>query len=599
LAPRLKTALRNRPLNEYVRKRDFARTPEPKPKSASHRAGAFVVQKHAARRLHYDLRLELDGVLKCWAVTRGPSLTVGQKRLAVRTEDHPVDYLHFEGNIPKGEYGGGSMIVWDSGRWIPEGDPHKGLTKGHLAFSLGGSRLKGRWHLVRIRPRANERPEPWLLIKSEDEFVRRVGDPEITDQEITSQISGQTNDELAVTGDLRNDHKARARAAGRRKIVLPDISKIRGARKGLLPTFLEPSLAAPCERPPSGAKWIHEIKHDGYRMQARIDGGRTQLFTRKALDWTSRFRSIAEALGQLGVGSALIDGEVVVEDATGISSFNYLQADLKAGRQDRLRYFAFDLLYCDGFDLTKATLLDRKDVLQRLLAGLAQSSAIRFSEHLETDGPTMLAHTCRFGLEGIISKRKDLPYRPGRGEHWLKAKCLQSQEFVILGYVASTAASGTIGSLPLGYYSNGGLVYAGRVGTGWAADLARSLRTELDKIKASRPALRKALPAGAEKGVVWTEPRLVCAVEYREWTHDGLIRQASFKGSKVGPVIAELRAAGFNSPGAIARELNARGVRALLGGLWHGYQVRQVLARLSGREWQRKAEGRTQQFHTR
>ena len=533
MAPHSKTAkpgARNKPLNEYVRKRDFARTPEPQPEPAGNAAGAFVVQKHAARRLHYDLRLELDGVLKSWAVTRGPSLTVGEKRLAVRTEDHPVEYLDFEGNIPKGEYGGGSMIVWDRGRWRPEGDPHKGLTKGHLAFSLEGTRLKGRWQLVRVRPRAGEKTEPWLLIKSEDEFSRRVGEPEITEQETISPISGRTNEELAAGGELREDHKARATTAGRSKIVLPDISKIRGARKGLLPTFLEPSLASPCEKPPSGPKWVHEIKHDGYRMQVRIDGRTIQLFTRKALDWTNRFRSIVDALGKLGLGSALIDGEIVVEDATGISSLNNLQADLKAGRQDRLRYFLFDLLYCDGFDLTKAALLDRKDLLQHILAGLPQNVPIRFSEHLETDGPTMLAHSCRFGLEGIISKRKDLPYRPGRGEHWLKAKCMQGQEFVILGYVASTAARGAVGSLPLGYYSDGQLVYAGRVGTGWSADLARSLRVELDRIKAKKPALCKSLPAGAEKGVSWAEPRLICGIEFRDWTHDGLIRQASFKG---------------------------------------------------------------------
>jgi bifunctional non-homologous end joining protein LigD len=553
--------VRKKALTDYARKRDFARTPEPEPKPASHEAGAFVVQRHAARRLHYDLRLELDGVLKSWAVTRGPSLTLGEKRLAVRTEDHPVAYLDFEGNIPKGEYGGGSMIIWDRGRWLPEGDPHKGLAKGHLAFSLEGARLKGRWHLVRMLPRAGEKTEPWLLIKSEDEFSRGVGEPEITDQETTSQISGRTNEELAAKGELREDHEARAGAAMRRKIALPDIGRIRGARKGLLPTFLEPSLASPCEKPPNGPKWIHEIKHDGYRMQARIDGRTIALFTRKALDWTDRFRSIADGLGKLGLGSALIDGEVVVEDTTGISSLNNLQADLKAGRQDRLRYFAFDLLYCDGFDLTKATLLDRKDLLAHLLAGLEPTSPIRFSEHLETDGPTMLAHSCRFGLEGIISKRKDLPHRPGRGEHWLKAKCMQSQEFVILGYVASTAASGAIGSLPLGYFSDGELVYAGRVGTGWSADLARSLRTELDTIKAARPALRKPLPAGAEKGVVWAEPRLVCAIEYRDWTHDGLIRQASFKGLREDKAAEDIAIEAPRKRPKFRAESNTEGVK--------------------------------------
>ena len=304
-----------------------------------------------------------------------------------------------------------------------------------------------------------------------------------------------------------------------------------------------PARARACSRPFSsrawrrratsrraGDNWIHEIKHDGYRIEARIDGGKVRLLTRNALDWTARFRGIADALAQLGLGSALVDGEIVVEDTSGISNLSHLQADLQAGRRDRFRYFTFDLLYCEGFDLTKATLLDRKDLLAQIIAGLPHNSPIRLSEHLETDGPTMLAHTCRFGLEGIISKRKDLPYRPGRGHHWFKAKCMQSQEFVILGYVPSTAASGAVGSLPLGYYSDGGLVYAGRVGTGWSASVATSLRKELDKIKAGKPALRKPLPAGAEKGVVWAEPRLVCVVEYRDWSRDGMIRQASFKG---------------------------------------------------------------------
>jgi bifunctional non-homologous end joining protein LigD len=517
-------------LDAYAARRDFARTPEPKPAPAASAGAGFVVQKHDARRLHYDLRLELDGTLKSWAVTRGPSLTVGEKRLAVRTEDHPIEYLAFEGNIPRGEYGGGSMIVWDRGQWRPEGDPHKGLAKGHLAFELDGARLKGRWHLVRMRRKPGEKAEPWLLIKSEDAFARPPGSPEITDEEATSQVSGLTNQELAAGGEVRADHRARASAARARKLMLPDISRIGGARKGLLPTFLEPSLTSPCEKPPSGPRWVHEIKYDGYRIQARIDGRTVRLLTRKALDWTDRFTAIADALRRLDLGSALIDGEIVVEDDHGISSFPDLQADLSAGRQDRMRYFMFDILYCDGFDLAGTTLVDRKALLQQIVAGAPEPSPLRFSEHLETDGPTMLEHTCRFGLEGIVSKRADLPYRPGRGEHWLKAKCLLGDEFLILGYVVSTAATRTVGSLPLGYYREGKLHYAGRVGTGWSADQAKALWTELETIRGPRPALAKPLPAGADKGVVWAQPRLVCEVEYRGWTHDGLIRQSSFKG---------------------------------------------------------------------
>ncbi len=517
-------------LEKYAQKRDFGRTPEPGISIRGSGGRDFVVQMHAARRLHYDLRLELDGVLKSWAITRGPSLTLGEKRLAVRTEDHPVDYLDFEGNIPKGEYGGGSMIVWDRGRWKPEADPHQGLQKGHLAFFLEGTRLKGLWHLVRIRPRRGEKTEPWLLMKADDEFARQPGDREITEEETTSYLSGRTNAELAAAGDIRADHAARGRVAKARRRLLPDVGKISGARKKLLPAFHEPSLASPCETPPSGPKWIHEIKHNGYRMQARIDGPSIRLLTRKALDWTDRFASVAGAIKKIGLASGLLDGEVVVEDSSGITSFNNLQADLKAGRQDRFRYFVFDLLYCEGFDLTKAALIDRKNLLLQILAGLPAGSPIRFSEHLEVDGPTMLEHSCRFGLEGIISKRKDQPYRSGRGDHWLKSKCIDRQEFVILGYVPSTADSRSVGALALGYHADGRLVYAGRVGTGWSAAQARSLREDLEAIIAKKPQLANHLPAGAEKGVRWVEPRLVGEIEFREWTHDRLLRAASFKG---------------------------------------------------------------------
>lgn len=506
------------PLAEYARKRDFTRTPEPKGKAKTESAGAFVVQKHDARRLHFDLRLELDGVLKSWAITRGPSLTLGEKRLAVRTEDHPVEYLDFEGTIPKGEYGGGSMIVWDRGRWSPDGDPRKGLAKGHLAFALEGSRLKGRWHLVRMRAKPGEKSEPWLLMKSEDEFARRPGDPEITDEEMTSYVSGRTNAELAAS-----ETKSR-------KQPLPDISGIGGAKKRSLPVFVEPALATLADKPPTGAKWVHEIKHDGYRLQARIDGGKVKLLTRKSLDWTDRFKRIAGALGELRLGSALIDGEAVVEDESGFSSFSALQIALKDGRQERMRYHAFDLIYLDGFDLTGAALVDRKALLQKVLSGVSPSSPIRFSEHLETDGPTMLEHSCRLGLEGIISKRLDAPYRSGRGESWLKSKCRESQEFVILGYVPSTAATKSVGSLVLGYYADGKIQYAGRVGTGWSTAVAAALWKELDKIRAKKPAFSKVLPAGAEKDVVWVEPRLVCEIEFSDWTHDDVVRQASFKG---------------------------------------------------------------------
>jgi bifunctional non-homologous end joining protein LigD len=525
-----KSAERRDPLKDYARKRDFTRTAEPKPKRGKGDGRQFVVQKHDARRVHYDLRLELGGTLKSWAVTRGPSLIAGEKRLAVRTEDHPMQYLDFEGNIPKGEYGGGAMIVWDRGRWEAASDPEKGLAKGHLDITLDGNRLKGRWHLVRMRRRPGEKSEPWLLIKADDEFARHAGEPDITDEETTSAVSGRTTQELAAVGELRRDHAGRAKVIAARKTAPPDASGVRGARKGILPAFLEPSLPQLTDKAPSGAKWVHEIKYDGYRVQARIDGSNVRLLTRKGLDWTSRFPSIATALKKLDLSAALIDGEIVVEDSAGIPSFSLLQAELATPRGDRFRYFVFDLLYCEGFDLTQATLADRKALLQQIVGGLPENSPIRFSEHLAQDGPTMFEHACRLGLEGIVSKRVDLPYRPGRGEHWRKVKGMLRQEFVIIGYVPSTTAKGTVGALLTGYFDGGTLHYAGRVGTGYSSDQARSLRDALDKIATAKPKLGNALPAGAEKGVRWAKPRLVCEVEYRGLSADRIIRQSAFKG---------------------------------------------------------------------
>jgi bifunctional non-homologous end joining protein LigD len=302
-----------------------------------------------------------------------------------------------------------------------------------------------------------------------------------------------------------------------------------GARRARMPAFVEPSLALLVDKPPSGPQWVHEIKFDGYRIQARVDGDIIRLLTRKALDWTKRFPTIADALGGLDVDKALLDGEVVSEDEQGIPHFSHLQADLKSGRRDRLRYHVFDLLYLDGLDLTGATLLDRKSLLERLLRRAPAGSPLRCSEHSEENGATMLKHACQMGLEGIVSKRKDLPYRSGRGEHWLKIKCVQAQEFVVAGYVPSTAGADMVGSIVLGYYEDGKLVHAGRVGTGWSHKLSRALRDAIEKEHTPKPPFAKSL-RGAEKGVRWAQPKLVCEIEFRGWTADGLIRQGSFKG---------------------------------------------------------------------
>lgn len=513
------------PLRAYRDRRAFDRSPEPRGSDRTLErppaSSRFVVQKHDARRLHYDLRLELHGVLKSWAVTRGPSLVPGDRRLAVHTEDHPLDYLAFEGVIPAGEYGGGTMIVWDQGRWRPEGDPREALARGRLTFTLEGRRLRGRWHLVRTRAKGTR--ENWLLIKSDDEHARAPGEPDILDEATTSLLSGRTNDELATSGDVRPDHAARARAP---RAARPP----RGARKALLPTFVAPCLAQLVEAAPSGPGWLHEIKFDGYRLQARVDGAAVRLLTRKGLDWTERFAPVATAMRELGLASALLDGELVVEDDAGVSSFTDLQADLKAGRTDRLVYYAFDLLYLDGADLRSLPLERRKEALELALDDLPAGGVVRLSEHLEDDGEALIRHACRMGLEGIVSKRADSPYRSGRTGDWRKAKCTHRQEFVVAGYVPSSTSRKAVGSLVLGAYRAGRLVHAGRVGTGFTAATATALWEELQALALPTPPFPGSLPREAGQNVRWARPELVAEVEYRGWTADGLLRHAAYKG---------------------------------------------------------------------
>jgi bifunctional non-homologous end joining protein LigD len=517
-------------LAAYRAKRDFSITSEPKAKRGKAQGDRFVVQKHDARRLHYDLRLELDGVLKSWAVTRGPSLVPGEKRLSVHTEDHPLNYINFEGVIPAGQYGGGTMIVWDQGRWIPEGDPHADYARGRLTFTLEGERLKGKWHLVRTRGEPGEKNEQWLLLKSDDEAARTSEDPDILEEETTSLKSGRTIEELAAQGDIRVDHAAREKVARSRSEKSPRPSKVKGAKKGILPPFVEPALAQLVESAPRGGNWLHEIKLDGYRIQARIDGGQVQLLTRKGLDWTAKFKPVAKALKDLKVPSGLLDGEIVVEDEAGVSSFSTLQQELKGGNGERFVYYVFDLLYLDGEDLRKAALADRKAALRLLFDDLPQGGVIRFSDHLEEDGATLVRHACRMGLEGIISKRADQPYRSGRGDDWVKSKCTQRQELVIAGYLPSSASKKAVGSLVMGVYEAGKLVPVGRVGTGFTSEVAGALYKTFTAIEMKASPFASKLPAATSRGVKWVRPELVAEVEFRGWTQDGMVRQGSFQG---------------------------------------------------------------------
>jgi bifunctional non-homologous end joining protein LigD len=519
-------------LARYRAKRDFTKTAEPSGGTTSEAGQRFVVHKHAARRLHYDLRLELDGALKSWAVTKGPSLVPGEKRLAVHVEDHPIDYGTFEGTIPEGEYGAGEVIVWDRGTWTPVGDPHRGYAKGHIEFRLDGEKLTGCWHLVRMGDRdRRKRPDNWLLIKSDDDAARSPGDADILEQQPQSVVTGRTIEDVAREAPKPKVRRAR-RTAPETPAAPPrvEVEKLRGAVKSPLPLFIEPCLATPQAKPPKGTRWVHEIKFDGYRLQARIERGRVRLATRSGQDWTSKFGTrLIEALQQLAVASALLDGELVVVDESGVSDFSALQADLSEGHTNRFVLYLFDLMHLDGFDLRRVALVERKGVLQCLLGPAPPQGAVRYGEHFEEDGDLLFKHACRLGLEGIVSKVRTAPYRSGRGRNWLKSKCSQRQEFVIVGYLPSTASRRMVGSLVLGYYRDGRLTYAGRVGSGFSESVARDLWERLELLRVTEPPLDGVPPEQARR-VRWVAPRLVAEVEYGSWTTDNVLRHAVFKG---------------------------------------------------------------------
>ncbi|MER8428104.1 DNA ligase D [Mesorhizobium sp. M1403] len=511
-------------LEQYHAKRDFKKTAEPAGKLARGKkaepGGIFVIHKHAATRLHYDLRLEHGGVLWSWAVTRGPSLDPHEKRLAVHVEDHPIDYAPFEGTIPKGQYGGGSVIVWDEGTWVPEGDPAKGMKKGHINFELHGHKLHGAWHLVRLKPRPGEKRDNWLLIKSDDAAARPGED--ILQEAPQSVKSGLTIEEVGE-GKTADGKKPRVWQSDR-----PAAGKAKAVAARRL-EFVEPALATLERDAPPGKDWLHEVKFDGYRMQAQLAGTEVRLLTRTGLDWTDKFGgSIIAALGGLKCTDAVIDGEIVVLADNGVSSFSLLQQDLSAGRTDRFIYYVFDLLQLNGQDIRSEPLVERKERLRSLLAGQTEEQAVRFSDHFAEPGKIMLEHACRLGLEGVVSKRADAPYRSGRVPSWVKSKCTARQEFVIGGYMPSDKTGRGLRSLLVGYHEGGKLRYAGRVGTGFTAKSTNELKKRLDALKTTTSPFDSAVPRG--KGLVWVKPELVGEVEFRSWTSDRIIRHASFQG---------------------------------------------------------------------
>jgi bifunctional non-homologous end joining protein LigD len=565
-------------LSRYRAMRNFDVTAEPrggadknKKKSASDKDSQlpFVIQKHAATRLHYDFRLGWRGVLKSWAVTKGPSYYPGDKRLAVQVEDHPMEYGGFEGIIPQGQYGGGTVMLWDHGTWTPHGDVDEGLATGRLKFTLHGEKLRGDWALIRMGGKAAEEKKPnWLLIKEHDGKERGPDDPPVTEEEPDSVVTGRDLDAIAENQDhvwgsqgsrRQKETKETPVRPSRKKSAAPfqsggnHLSKhpsktapvlsldgeLKGTPKESLPKFVPPQLALQVAEAPNGSEWIHELKLDGYRIQGRLEGHRGKksssatLITRGGLDWTHRMPDIARALAELPVQSALLDGEVVVFDEQGKTSFADLQAAFQEGKKKRLTYVVFDLLHLNGHNLRGLPLAQRKRILEQVLArvpGHEEDAAIlHYSEHLGAHGGEVFKKACQLGAEGIVSKKVSAPYSSGRSGSWLKIKCARQQEFVIGGFTLPSKTGVGIGALLLGYYRADHLVYAGRTGTGFTQKGRLQMRKLLEKIRQQRPPFAS-VPADAARDAQWVQPKYVCEVKFATWTADNLVRQASFQG---------------------------------------------------------------------
>ena len=517
-------------LRDYRAKRNFARTQEPSGDDANMPEagrGSFVVQKHDATRLHYDFRIELDGVLKSWAVTKGPSNNPADKRLAVRVEDHPLDYGGFEGTIPEGEYGGGTVMLWDRGTWEPLGDPHEGLEKGDLKFRLFGERMKGEWVLVHMKGRDTKRRsgpdrQNWLLIKHRDAYAR---DKDTLTTRFTRSVA---------TG---RDFKGIAGGAAPEKASKVPAKAVWHSDGGEVPAFRPVQLATLVDSVPAGEDWLFEMKYDGYRCLAAIAGDSVRLYTRSGLDWTDRFGALVAPLRKLQIGSALIDGEVCAFDAKGRTDFTTLKNVLSNG--GRLEYFAFDLLEADGKDLSKLPLVERKARLEKLLGKSARQDPVQYSSHVRGHGQKVLDALCREGHEGTIAKRAGAPYRGERSKDWLKIKCLHRQEFVIGGWSPSSKRRG-FASLLLGAWEGDRLIYRGRVGTGFSQDLLEEIFGRLQKL-ARKTSPFAAVPREIARHARWTRPELVGEIAYTEMTGDGILRHPSFIGLRGDKPAKEVR----------------------------------------------------------
>ena len=505
-------------LQKYRKKRNFKHSTEPYGSIKKNNQLIYVIQKHAASHLHYDLRLELKGVLKSWAIPKGPSIDSSIKRLAVHVEDHPIEYAQFEGIIPKGEYGGGTVMLWDRGTWISEDtDVSFAYKKGHLRFLLKGKKLKGAWNLVQIK----NNPKNWLLIKVKDKYARSEKKYDITKAKPNSVVSRRSLQ--GITKKFQIDTPEKSKVFKNQKK-----DKLSKAKKKTMPRSFYPELATLVEKPPSGNEWLHEVKFDGYRLLCFIKDKKIKFLTRNQKDWTEKFKELQLEINKLNLKSAILDGEVIAINKKKQSDFQLLSNSISKKGKSTLSYVIFDLIYYQGKDLTHCALEDRKKLLRKLIP--LNNKKLIFSSHIDgNDGDIFFKKACKKGLEGIISKKKDSPYISGRNRNWLKIKCSKRQEFLVIGFTPGNGSRHHFASLLLAVYGNKNtLLYCGKVGTGFNENSLKNIRKLLNKYKTNKIPFKVLPPALGP--VTWVLPRVIVEVEFTEWTRAGVLRHPSFKG---------------------------------------------------------------------